>query len=71
MSGPLNQISVEKAPCTTAGIDFEQHVSIGIVASGGHHVMLRAIGVATVDPLVQVPADDELDGVLVLAQDRQ
>jgi hypothetical protein len=67
---PLDEARVHEAPGAALGVDFHQHVGVLVVAGGGHDIVLRAIGVGEVDPLVHVAGDDELNGVLVLAQER-
>lgn len=70
MAVPLNEVDVHEAPGRTFRVDFQEHIGIGIVAGGGHGVMLRAVEVAVVDPLMNVAGDYKLDGVLVLLQER-
>lgn len=70
MRGPLDEVCIHEAPCCLFGINFHEHVGVGVVAGGRHHIVLRAIGVTVVDPLVLVAGDDELNGLLIFEQQR-
>jgi hypothetical protein len=59
--GPLDEVGVHEAPGGALGVDLHEHVGVGIVARGGHDIVLRAIGVGEVDPLVHVAGDDQLE----------
>jgi hypothetical protein len=67
---PLDEAPVHEAPGAALGVDFHHHVGVGIVAGSCHHVMLRTVGVGEVDPLVEMAGDNELDVVLIFAQER-
>ena len=56
--GPFNQTFIHEAPSAMFGIDLHQHISVWVVASGSHHVMLRAIGVSEINPFVHVAGYD-------------
>ena len=68
--GPLYEARVHKTPGRVFRVDLHQHVGIGIVARGGHDVVLRTVVMVVVDPLVLVTGDDKLNGALILAQER-
>jgi hypothetical protein len=51
---PLDEVDVHEARGCVAGVDLNEHVGVGVVAGGGHGVVLRAEGVSVVDPLVNV-----------------
>ena len=70
MRGPFDEACVHEAPGRLFRVDLHQHVGVGIVAGGGHDVVLRPIVMGVVDPLVLVAGDNELDGVLIFAQER-
>jgi len=67
---PFDEALVHEAPRSVLRIDLYQHVSIGVVACGGHDVVLRTVVAMVVHPLVLVTRDHKLDGVLIFAQKR-
>lgn len=68
VAGPVDEARVLESPGGAPGINLKQHVGVGVVAGGGHDIVRRAVGVGEVDPLVHMAGDDELNGLLMLAQ---
>lgn len=69
MGVPLDEVDVHEARSCVPGVDLYEHVGVGVVAGGGHGVVLGAEGVAVVDPLVDVAGYYELNVALVLLQE--
>ena len=67
---PLDEALVHEAPGGVFCVDLHEHVGVGVIASGGHDVVLRAVVVSVVDPLVDMAGDDQLDSVLIFLQQR-